>query len=132
MSELTFIHKLKGGESTDSNGNLCKNQTGFSQPLMKLSIFYVNTISPLDYSLLVGTLLLNIFVSPALAGKTQGPLCPSLVVVVCCFQNGIDSNFHMLQWISTKIGSWMQHGNQHLLMWSKVTYQGQRSSEVKF
>ena len=31
----------------------------------------------------------------------------------------------MLWWISTKVGSYLQHGNPHLLMKSKVTYQGQ-------
>ena len=41
------------------------------------------------------------------------------------------SNFCILQWMSTKLGSWVQHGNPHLWVRSNVTYQGQRSLEVK-
>ena len=45
-------------------------------------------------------------------------------VVVCC-ENRLTfgSNFHiMLWWISTKVGSYMQHGNPHLLMRSEVIW----------
>ena len=46
----------------------------------------------------------SVFVSPALAGKHIGIALST--VVCCCCENGLTfgSNFHMLWWISSKIG----------------------------